>query len=397
MTGLFDVATGERPPSLDLGLVAAVARRWWWALLAGALAGVVLISVVASGPRRYEASAKALVGPTVGTFNQLKPTAEQAQTYTQLSTSVPVLAQTARQVHWPSGLDALRRAITTGSDSRTRILTITVAAPHPALAAATANVLWRTLEASLVRTDPTAPAPMRMIEPAVPPTAPAPRWSPALALIAALAGMLAALSLALVAQVRAPRAVREADLRGLGTPFLGRLPRRRRASASRSAPAVSRAYELVATTLALIDGERPPRALIVCGPRPGERGGEVAAGVMKGLAAGGWSVMAAPEDLDPARLDELEEQVDVVVVDAAGADAALAWAPRPEAAVLLVARRWRTRRASIAPALNALRHAGLHIAGIVLADRAPRSWPRPATGHLAPISSNRVAVGELRG
>lgn len=144
-----------------------------------------MVAATAGSRSGYEASAKLLVGPMGGKYTELRAASQQAETYADLATSTPVL-QAARA---PSG------AVSAKADYFTRLLTITAQARGRSEAAATAAAV----AAALMRvTGPRragSPGELTRLGPIE--TAPADSGAKrkTLVAIAALAGLLAALTL----------------------------------------------------------------------------------------------------------------------------------------------------------------------------------------------------------
>jgi capsular polysaccharide biosynthesis protein len=132
------VRSGEQ---LDLAGVAAIARRGRWTLLAGALAGMALVVAVAgSGRPGYDAAVKLLVGPIGGNYTALKAASHQGQTYADLATSEPLLE--ASRARLASGMVAgAPLSVAAKADYFTRILTITARGRTRAAAMAIASAV----------------------------------------------------------------------------------------------------------------------------------------------------------------------------------------------------------------------------------------------------------------
>jgi capsular polysaccharide biosynthesis protein len=163
-------SSGDYP---DLARVAGLARRWWFALLGAAAAAALLAAAAGSRtPTTYEAQARLLVGPLDAEPNDLRAASQQAQTLSQLATSRPVLAGTARRLGRaaPPDLEDVVRADATGA---TRVLMIAARTGDPASAARTANAAAAALQdlmhdsgSTLVNGSPLAGGRLRVIDPA---------------------------------------------------------------------------------------------------------------------------------------------------------------------------------------------------------------------------------------
>jgi len=173
-------------PQLYLAGILRIARRRWWALLAGALAGVVLVVAATAGARSgYEGSVKLLVGPMGGKYTELRAASQQAETYADLATSTPVL-QVARA---PSG------AVSAKADYFTRLLTLTAQARGRAKAAALADAVATALMRVTGQRRAGSPGELTRLGPVETSPADSGAKRKTLVAIAALAGLLAALTL----------------------------------------------------------------------------------------------------------------------------------------------------------------------------------------------------------
>ena len=173
-------------PQLYLAGILRIARRRWWALLAGALAGVVLVVAATAGARSgYEGSVKLLVGPMGGKYTELRAASQQAETYADLATSTPVL-QVARA---PSG------AVSAKADYFTRLLTLTAQARGRAKAAALAGAVATALMRVTGQRRAGSPGELTRLGPVETSPADSGAKRKTLAAMAALAGLLAALTL----------------------------------------------------------------------------------------------------------------------------------------------------------------------------------------------------------
>ena len=185
------IGSGEQPKQLYLAGVLEVARRRWWVLLAGALAGVVLVVAATAGARSgYEGSVKLLVGPMGAQYTALRAASQQAETYTDLATSTPVVEAARAHVHQPSAI------VSAKADYFTRLLTISAQARGRAAAAAMAGAVADSLMRAIGRRRPGTPGELTVLGPVeTSPVASGARRKTLVAL-SALAGLLAALTLA---------------------------------------------------------------------------------------------------------------------------------------------------------------------------------------------------------
>jgi capsular polysaccharide biosynthesis protein len=291
-----------RPP---LAGFLPVARRWRWMLLAAAFAAGVAGYVTAAGAgRAYESRAEILVGSVnTSDIDTLRASGQLAETYAELATSRPLLQATERRL----GLSDVRSNITVTANATTRLLTIAARDSDRRLAADIANTHAQELVglAQRRRAQAEGPGTLEIVDPAAEADSAVGPDPLTVALLAALAGLLGALALALLLD-RSGDAVREAsDLeRVAGVPCLATLPRgalrpTRFFSASGGRAARGEAaggYRMLAAKVEILAG---PGLVVVT---LGRSGGVVAANLASALAATG------------AR---------VAVVDAEGSDAAI--------------------------------------------------------------------------
>ena len=195
------IGSGEQPKQLYLAGVLGVARRRWWALLAGALAGVLVVAASASGRSGYEGSVKLLVGPMGAQYTALRAASEQAETYAALATSPPVLDTARARVHQPSTI------VSAKADYFTRVLTISAQARGRAVAAAMAGAVAHSLMRVTLPRRPGAPGELTVLGPVETSPAASGARRKTLVGIAALAGLLAALTLVVSLDRRRPAVV----------------------------------------------------------------------------------------------------------------------------------------------------------------------------------------------
>jgi hypothetical protein len=206
-------------PQLYLAGVLRIARRRWWALLAGVLAGVVLVVAGTAGSRSgFEGSVKLLVGPMGGQYTELRAASQQAETYADLATSTPVL----RAARAPAG------SVSAKADYFTRLLTITAQARGRARAAATANAVAAALMRATGPRRAASPGELTKLGPVETSPAASGARRKTLVAIAALAGLLAALTLSVSLDRRRRRlaaaVVASACLLVVATPAAGDQP-----------------------------------------------------------------------------------------------------------------------------------------------------------------------------
>jgi capsular polysaccharide biosynthesis protein len=192
----------ERPEYPGLASIATTARRRWWVLLVGTLAGAALATATAgaSGPS-YRANARLLVGPIGGEYSFLRAAGRQAETYVDLASSEPVLRAARARLRSPLTISQLRAELTVDADDVSRLLTITAQSHSAQAAAATANALAAALKSRTPVEAAQSPHELSVVVPAEPPSAPIGRRSKLLVAIAALAGLLGSLTLLVVVEL----------------------------------------------------------------------------------------------------------------------------------------------------------------------------------------------------
>jgi polysaccharide biosynthesis transport protein len=193
--------------SLDLARIIGSARRWWWAMLVGAAAGVALaVAAGEGGGSGYRATAKLLVGPIGGDYSLLRAAGRQAETFADLATSEPVLIAARSRLRTRRTVPQLRSDVVAKADDVTRLLTITAQAEGPAEAAATANAVAAELQRKSRPDDAQHAHELTVVEPAVLPVGVTGYRSKTLAAIAAMTGVLGALTVVVLLDHRRRRA-----------------------------------------------------------------------------------------------------------------------------------------------------------------------------------------------
>lgn len=136
----------EGAAPLELSGYFAVLRRWWWTLIVAVwvagLAGFVLGSQVAP---TYETRIRLLVGPINTDIETLRAAGQLVQTYSELTTSQPLLESVTRELALPLSTGELRSRIRSTADDVTRLLTIRVVDEDPDRAVAIASTLGEEL------------------------------------------------------------------------------------------------------------------------------------------------------------------------------------------------------------------------------------------------------------
>jgi capsular polysaccharide biosynthesis protein len=361
----------------------AVLKRWRWILLAGTLAaGVAGYLTAGGGPPTYESRAVLLVGPISTDLDTLRAAGQLAETYAQIATSAPALAATAQRAGVGSGpLDVRATA-----SPVTRLLNITVRASDARLSQRVANANAAELVALAAQRKPVSPGYLQIISPAAAGDPSSGPGSLTIAIVAALAGLLGTLALALALD-RSGTAVRDVeDLERLsGASCVGRVSRSALRAGRGQGPVVERdpgspaadEYRLLAARLGLSG----VHSLLVIG----EDGATVAANLAAALEASGARVaLLEVESHEPAprrnginghadpkaRLARAAAEADIVLLSAPSLQqcpAALRWATCTEG-TLLVARRDRTSRDDVQVTAEHLGRAHASLVGTVLAD-----------------------------
>ena len=218
-----------RPEYPDLSRLAATLRRWWPAMVVGAvLFGALGVHASRPDATPYTASSQVLVGPLAGELSVLRAAGQQAQTYADLATSRPVLAAALQGSRSRQTVSQLERNATVKADLVTRLLKISVTAHEPDEAAHLANeIADQVVRQTRAQRTPVQIAPgktpnpaqvaagltLKVVDVAEPgPTTASGGTSKTLVGAAALAGLLAAFALGLVVDIRRRRVDTLAEL-----------------------------------------------------------------------------------------------------------------------------------------------------------------------------------------
>ena len=238
-----------------------VVRRWRWMLVGAALVAGIAGYVTASvGAPRYESRAVLLVGPLNVSKETLDAAGELSQTYAQLARTQTVLNATARRL----GLRSVNGAVETSASSATRLLTIRAHDRNPVLAARIANTEAAQLITSTAdrRHVGVGASNLRIVDAARPDSAPTGPAAAAVALLAALVGLLTATLFAMLLDRSGDTVKGPEDLEiATGVPCMGVLSRAAMRRPRHGSPIValephSRAadeYRLLAAKLAARD------------------------------------------------------------------------------------------------------------------------------------------------
>jgi polysaccharide biosynthesis transport protein len=272
-------------------LLSAV-RHWWTTLLiAVILAGGAGYLFASSIPMNHEARVRMLVGPTVDDNDGLRAAGQLTRTYAELATSQSVIEGTIDALDLPHTPGALRAAIRPTSDSPTRILIIRVRDLDPDRAALIADEVAAQLALVPTAADGQPSGSLMVIDRATPGSPVGVPTSIVVAL-AAFAGLVTALTLALLLE-NLNRTVRSEEelIQVTGGDYLGAVLAAARGATSRgfvveNTPDSEQAadYRMLATKIELIAGRDGLRSVLVLGVGRARGGGELAANVAKVLA-----------------------------------------------------------------------------------------------------------------
>lgn len=189
----------EQPKQLYLAGVLKIARRRWWALLAGAIAGVVLVAVAGAATHSgWEGSVKLLVGPIGGQYTELRAASRQAETYADIATSGPVLEAARGRVRVPPAI------VSAKADYFTRVLTISAQTGGRRSAAAAASAVAGALIRATGPRRAGTPGELTLLGPAETSPAAGGARRKTLAALAGLAGLLTMLMLLVSIDRRRP-------------------------------------------------------------------------------------------------------------------------------------------------------------------------------------------------
>jgi len=420
--------------------VVAVMRRWRWMILLAALAAAAAGYAVAStGSAKYESHAVLLVGPIeTADADALRASGQLAETYAAFATSKPVLNATSRRV---GGVQDIEDSVSASANAVTRLLTISVVTSDAQLSSRIANTEARVLIDVAARgqraealpipppgtTTEVAPksGSLRVVDPAEASTTPAGRGALAIAILAAIGGLLGALGLALlldrsgdsISDLEELREVTGSGVLATMTPAV--LATRRRRVASRTQ--VKRDFHLLAAklnavgdrsllvavldadgltftthlaealvatgvTVAVIDAGNPQvaatRDAVLADARPTARAGSDDAGDGAGDGSGdsaSWPLrFVNPPAFDDGRgadaargvIDDLLTDADVVLVSPPPLEqspGALTWA-RVVDGTMLVVQLERTGRSQLSAVVENLRLVHARLLGTVVAS-----------------------------
>lgn len=184
---------------MELSGYLAVAKRWWWTLIVSAWIAGLAGYIVASGlPPTYESQVKVLVGPINTDTDTLRASGLLVQTYAQVVLTDSVLTSAVKELGLDLSPDDFRSATRATANDVTRILTIRVQSADPKRAADLANTLATELE-QLTSKGLSQPAGLiQIVEFAQPSSDPVAPQVSLIAILAALAGVVAAVVIVLL-------------------------------------------------------------------------------------------------------------------------------------------------------------------------------------------------------
>lgn len=257
---------------MELSGYFAVLRRWWWTLIVAiwvaGLAGFVLGSQVAP---TYETRIRLLVGPINTDIETLRAAGQLVQTYSELTTSQPLLESVTRELDLPMSTGELRSRIRSTADEVTRLLTIRVVDEDPDRAVAIASTLGDEL-IQLAAGGTTRPeGELQTVDFPETPTDPiAPQMS-LIVLLAGLGGLVAAVVVVLLVEYVSDAVRGREDLeRLIPAPFLGQatLEETSTARTHRRLPTDGQSAATYRQALAKIERSSggPARMLAIFGP-----------------------------------------------------------------------------------------------------------------------------------
>jgi succinoglycan biosynthesis transport protein ExoP len=254
--------------------------------------------VAARLPATYESEASLVVGPVSGDSELLQAAGQQARNYAAIATTAKIVGPAARELGMsPESLKSKIEDVT--ASDVTRLLSIRVHDGNSTRAAVVANEVAEQLVAySRERGVPPPAGTLGIVESATPATeelGPSPEL---IVLLAALAGLLGALGLAVVvdglstvvrneqelaalAPVAVLGSINGTRLRSRGQPFVVEADPDSQAAA---------AYRLLATKIELSIGDGAPESLLVLDAHGGRSGNRLALNLAGALAEGGARV-----------------------------------------------------------------------------------------------------------
>ena len=317
-----------------------------------------------------------LIGPVLGDRAQVRAAEARVPTYAQLATSRRVVWAARARLRLRESVDALLHAVTARSEGSSRLLTITAQATTAAGAARLANAIAAVLGPTVLGARRAVVPEFHQVDPAVPPRGPIASHQRVLTAFAAVAGALACLTLLLIIEYFRGRITTGQELAEVtGAPLLATL-RTGRAAAG---------YDVLAARIALAGEGAPMRAILVTGDGATDVADRLAdADAVEGAGQPVARVTLPPTAAPDAVRSAIEAERDRrIVIDASAPDrfaAGLTCAGIADATIL-VARRGRSSRESLAQSSANLRQAGGTLLGVALLVK--RGRVRAGTARLA--------------
>ena len=291
---------------MELSGYLAILRRWWWTLLVAAwVAGLLGYVIAGRIEPTYESSVRLLVGPINSDTNTLRASSQLVQTYAELTTSQGLLEATVKQMGFPPEAAAdLAAAVRTIANDQTRILSIRVEGPDPALTTEAANEIAAQLIETTSRGGTTAQSEgqLTVIDFAKVPVVPVAPQVSLIVLMSVAAGLLGAIVLVLLVEYLADRIQDRDELgRATGKRVIGEVTAGApAATATRANDAASLTpthdYAPLVAGLTFGEAEDGRRDLVVAMADEGPHGSDLAAGLA--AAAAEWRLVVLV-DADP--------------------------------------------------------------------------------------------------
>ena len=274
---------------MDVAGYLAIARRWWLVITASTVLAAAGGFVVASQlPKVYEAEVRVLVGPLNTDLNTQRAAGQLAQTYAQLVTSQRITEAVVGRLGLDMRPSALQNAMTAIPNDVTRLVVIRVTNGDPELAAQIANVAADEL-ARLGAANARPEGQVEVFDPAEAPSSPSAPQVSLLVILAAFAGLLAAVSCIILYEYFRDSLGSIDDLREVSeSPILGTAPtrasRRREGPSAMLSSTTGDRYRMLTARIEAALGGKAVRTLLVAGVQSDGRAGLVATGVALGFA-----------------------------------------------------------------------------------------------------------------
>lgn len=299
---------------MELAGYLAVVRRWWWTLLVATwVAGLSGYIIASQLPPTYESRAQLLVGPINTDVDTLRASSQLVLTYAPLVTSDALLSETIKELGLQTTTQELALAVRATANDTTRLLTIRAQAGTPKLAADIAAHLAQELIALTGGSGIALPEgelqiigfPQEIPDPIAPQVT-------LIALLAGVAGLIAALALVLLIEYFSTTVRSAEDVTRLaGTPVLGSVPPARIVPGpggdfrivGRSEQKAK--LDLLAARLIVTPDGQPLRRLLVVDSGTGDTAAVIAAGLASAMAESGRRVALIDGDILGGRLSDM--------------------------------------------------------------------------------------------